>query len=216
MTGSRSYLLPDQGDPCRLIISKLLEGRALPSRQQICKAGFAQHNMRGSTCTFKVQATSLCSQFEAARPRKVARSHPSPPGISTKLDRFRKGPSEAIRRLFAASSTPAESSTEVSSSFAATQILPVRAEDGSLSAVPSEPGIYAFYNSDSELQYVGLSRKVRFQLDLQLTRGSSTQLTVLLLTEKHVQINSIWLRFACSHLCRSQTRWLDIPSSCLS
>merc|ERR1712130_651420 len=38
--------------------------------------------------------------------------------------------------------------------------LPVREDDGALRPVPALPGIYAFYDKEDELQYIGLSRKV--------------------------------------------------------
>lgn len=61
-----------------------------------------------------------------------------------------------------ASSQSAESSaSEAASSFSTIDASPVRGEDGSLAAAPGQAGIYAFYSKDGELQYIGLSRKVR-------------------------------------------------------
>ena len=63
------------------------------------------------------------------------------------------------RRIAARSASP-ESTPATSSSYADTQSFSVREESGALRPAPSQPGIYAFYNKEGQLQYIGLSRKV--------------------------------------------------------
>ncbi len=62
-----------------------------------------------------------------------------------------------LRRVVASAS---ESSSVSAPSFTEVQALPVREDDGALRPVPALPGIYAFYDKEDELQYIGLSRKV--------------------------------------------------------
>ena len=53
-----------------------------------------------------------------------------------------------------------ESTTESGVSFTEVEALPVREDGGGLISTPAVPGVYAFYDKEGELQYIGLSRKV--------------------------------------------------------
>ena len=120
--------------------------------------------MRTTTLKFNVPTFSLfSSQQRVEQSHKVAKGSPSSSRSSTELSRLQIKNSDTRAKSIVASSAPPESSTEISQNFTATEPLPVRAEDGSLASVPSDPGIYAFYDKDGELQYIGLSRKVEIQ-----------------------------------------------------
>ena len=43
-------------------------------------------------------------------------------------------------------------------------LQPVQTEAGQRTAFPASAGVYAVYNKDQRIQYIGLSRKVRMQL----------------------------------------------------
>jgi len=45
-------------------------------------------------------------------------------------------------------------------SFGQVEAVPVREDDGELKPAPQVPGVYAFYDKEGVLQYIGLSRKV--------------------------------------------------------
>lgn len=74
-------------------------------------------------------------------------------------------PARSPRILAAASSEPAN---ETSQKFGNVQATPVRTGSGSVVAAPAQPGIYAFYDKEGQLQYIGLSRKVSSHLNLDI------------------------------------------------
>jgi len=69
-------------------------------------------------------------------------------------------PGKLSRRRVVVSASESPSSGAVS--FAEVEALPVREESGALRAAPAVPGVYAFYDKEGVLQYIGLSRKVSF------------------------------------------------------
>lgn len=140
------------------------EGSAESSMQRRNLRITRKDKMRTTISTFILPTYSLfCRQQRVEQSHKAAKGSLSSSRSWTEISRLRIKTSDTRAKVFVASSAPPESSTEISQSFTATEPLPVRAEDGSLASVPSDPGIYAFYDKDGELQYIGLSRKVELQ-----------------------------------------------------
>jgi excinuclease UvrABC nuclease subunit len=57
-----------------------------------------------------------------------------------------------------------ESSADIVTSFGEVEAVSVREDDGELKPAPQLPGVYAFFDKAGVLQYIGLSRKVRTQI----------------------------------------------------
>ena len=107
----------------------------------------------------QVSATAPCSPHSLKHSVKTERVLFPSPGISKAyVDRCVRSIKASIREV-AVSSAPADSSSGVGQSYAEVQASPVRADDGCIAPAPAKPGIYAFYNKEGELQYIGLSRK---------------------------------------------------------
>lgn len=60
----------------------------------------------------------------------------------------------------AKASSSSDSAPGTTSSFTGARALDVRDENGDIKPAPAQAGIYAFYDKEGQLQYIGLSRKV--------------------------------------------------------
>ena len=56
-------------------------------------------------------------------------------------------------------------------SFSAAEARPVQRGDASAEGFPFTAGVYAIYSADGQLQYIGISRKVRSGHDSRITLG---------------------------------------------
>ena len=74
-------------------------------------------------------------------------------------------PSRAQHRGRCTRVSAAAAEVEDGNSLSSAELRPVRDSTGQLTAFPTVPGVYAVYDSDNILQFIGLSRKVLLLID---------------------------------------------------
>lgn len=115
----------------------------------------------------KLQACRCCSNFG----RQAVRCRPPTAGHTLKRRAL-------LPRLLPSSRVGAHRAGTVTAQAAATslqdsQLQPVQSEGGQRTAYPASAGVYAVYNRDQKIQYIGLSRKVQTSSIELLIRSSA-------------------------------------------
>ena len=123
--------------------------RTVRSRKEIVKPMHLLNLL--PRCSTSVNAGEFCPILRSPH-RPISRAHVH--GVITEKSQHCRD----IRGRLVVSAS--DSSTEAGVSFTAVEALPVREDGGGLIATPAVPGVYAFYDKEGELQYIGLSRKV--------------------------------------------------------
>lgn len=120
------------------------------------------------------QGAIMLRASSAARPAAAARgSQPVMRALACRRQQQQPGRQHALRVC-------ASAEAEAPSSFAQAKVQPVLGADGQAATFPATPAVYAIYDKDGALQYVGLTRKVSLAEEQQQQGRSSCSLSISL------------------------------------